>query len=311
MTKQKEKLNNEGVETPPGFFTPETQTGNEQPQAPQVGADPQPPVVNNEPESPVTPPQPPAVATQQETGVAVITRDKIKSVKDVFAALPSQFNEMKMEGRRVTVELGFAAQIIRANTQLSKCDPKTIYDAVVYSARIGLTLNPAQGLAYLVPRKDKCCLDVGYKGWRATLVSYGAIRHIDGYVVRTGDTFSWNPAKGEVIHLPHGSASEAEHKSRKVVAAYAKAILPTGESVYEVIEAWELEKIKKVSPAASSGFSPYTSWEDEMIRKAPIKRLAKKLQVLQGDERMNALFENEQKNDTSSGGGFTDYEVMP
>jgi phage RecT family recombinase len=303
MAKQKEQLKEDGVETPPGFFNEEdvnTSTSTETPAA-TMPQDTTPPVVQQQNAQ--------VPATTVSNQAAVITRDKIRSVKDVFAALPTQFTEMKMEGRRVTVELGFAAQIIRANPALEKCDPKTIYDAVIYSARIGTTLNPAQGQAYLVPRKGKCCLDVGYKGWRATLVSYGAIRHVDAYVVRDGDDYLWNPAEGKLRHIPKGSGSEAEHKSRRVVCAYSRAILPSGDVVFEVIEAWELDKIKNTSPAVSSGAqTPYDSWEDEMIRKAPIKRHAKKLQVLQSDDRMAALFENEKRNDEPNSAGFTDYE---
>ena len=67
--------------------------------------------------------------------------------------------------------------------------------------------------------------------------------------------------------------------------------------MFEFIPAWELEKIKKVSAAAKSGFSPYTDWEQEMTRKAPIKRLSKKLLVLQDDDRVKAMFEVEKEND--------------
>lgn len=228
---------------------------------------------------------------------AVLNRSTIKTWQDALKALPTGLSNTPLNETRIQVEVGFAAQIIRNNNYLQKCSATSIFDAVIYAARIGVTINPAMGLAYLVPRGDKCCLDIGYLGWRATLVSYGAIKHIDGYVVYEDETFTWNPAIGELNHIPTFAKSEQEQKQRKVHGAYAKAILPDGTNVFEFIPAWELEKIKKVSPAASSGFSPYSNWEGEMTRKAPIKRLAKKLLILQDDDRVRAMFEVEKQND--------------
>lgn len=233
---------------------------------------------------------------------AVQPKRKIQTWQDALKMLPEKFTQLKIDERRSTIECGFAMQIIKGNQYLQQCDAQSVFDAIIYSARIGLTLNPAFGLGYLVPRKMKgvwkCVLDVGYRGWCATLKSYGAIIHIDAYVVYEDETFTWNPSTGELFHVPNFAKTEADQKARIMHGAYAKAVLPSGINVYEFIPAWELQKIKQVSPAASQGFSPYTDWEGEMTRKAPIKRLAKKLLVLQDDERVKAMFENEQKNDT-------------
>lgn len=229
---------------------------------------------------------------------ALLKRSDVKTWAQALQALPNKFQDLQVESKRATIELGFAMQIIQNNAALQKCDPKSIYDAVIYSARIGITLNPAMKLAHLVPRGGKCCLDVSYQGMAATLKSYGAIKHIDGYVVYEDEAFDWNPATGELKHAMKFAKTEAEQKERKVYASYARAVLPDGMVVYEVIPAWELEKIKAVSASASKGFSPYSGWEGEMIRKAPIKRLAKKLHVLQADERVSAMFESENENDS-------------
>lgn len=238
-------------------------------------------------------PETPAVQQAQQ----LPAKKQIQTWQDAIMALPEKFTQLKLDEKRSTIECGFAMQIIKNNSALQKCDAKTVFDAIIYSARIGLTLNPAFGLAYLVPRAGKCCLDVGYRGWCATLKSYGAIKHIDAYVVYTDETFTWNPSTGELNHIPAFAKTEDEQKSRIVYGAYAKATLPDGLVVFEFIPAWELDKIKKVSAAASSGFSPYVNWEGEMTRKTPIKRLSKKLLVLQDDDRVKAMFEVEKQND--------------
>jgi phage RecT family recombinase len=230
-------------------------------------------------------------------------RSQIKTWKDAMLALPVGLSSTPLDERRIQTEVAFAAQIIRKNDYLQQADPVTIYDAVVYAARIGLTLNPALGLCYLVPRKNnkaqrvECNLEIGYRGWIATLRDYGVIRDMDAFVVYEDETFSWNPAANMLIHEPKFAASESEHKGRAVKCAYCRVITSDGLITYEVIPAWELEKIKAVSSAASKGFSPHESWADEMRKKGPIKRKAKKLLTLQNDERIHAMFQKEKEND--------------
>jgi len=228
-----------------------------------------------------------------------IVKEKNKGIKnwqDALIALPEKFGQLKVDSKRATIELGFASMIIKNNNYLKQANPQSIFDSIIYSARIGITLNPAFGFAYLVPRKMngevKCCLDIGYKGWCAILKSYGSVKHIDAHVVYDDEEFNFQPADGVLNHKPKFAKSEVEHKARVISCAYAVAILPDGEKVYEVIPSWELNKIKNVS-SASKGFSPYTEWESEMLRKAPIKRLAKKLLTLQDDQRVSAMFEAE------------------
>ena len=275
MTKPKE---NEGIEFPENFEKPKEEVKTETP------------VAETKVETPVV---------QQKEITPVKT--EIKTWQQAVMALPEKFNQLKLDEKRSTIECGFAMQIIKNNSALQKCDAKTVFDAIIYSARIGLTLNPAFGLAYLVPRGSKCCLDVGYRGWCATLKSYGAVKHIDAYVVYEDEeaigNFRWNPSTGELFHIPIFAKTESDQKKRVIYGAYAKAMLMDGTDVFEFIPAWELLKIKGVSAAAKSGFSPYSDWEGEMTRKAPIKRIAKKLLTLQDDDRVKAMFEVEKEND--------------
>jgi len=219
-------------------------------------------------------------------------QSEMKTWQQALMSLPNKFSQLSIKPKRTTIELGYATMIIKNNNALKSCSAQSVFDSVIYSARIGITLNPSFGFAYLVPRGGKCCLDIGYRGWCATLKSYGSVKHIDAHIVYEDEKFDWNPADQILKHKPKFAKTEEDQKKRSIVCAYSVAILPTGEKVYEVIPAWELSKIKNVS-SASKGFSPYTEWEGEMIRKAPIKRLAKKLMTLQSDDRVNAMFEVE------------------
>ena len=47
----------------------------------------------------------------------------------------------------------FALQAIKKNHYLAKSAPDTVQSAIINVAAVGLTLNPADGYAYLVPNK--------------------------------------------------------------------------------------------------------------------------------------------------------------
>ena len=288
MTKQKEP----GIEYPEGFDTPAEQQQQQQQPPPA-----QPPVAEQTQVPAVQPqPQPPAQLPAEKT---VTDRNAIRSISDALNSLPAQLEKLNLDARRINIELGFASQAIRKGSYLKQCDPKTIFDAVIFAARIGLTLNPALGLCYLVPRRNKdkweCSLDVGYKGWSAILRANKSVSDINAVVAYEDEIFEWNPASGKIKHFPVFAKSETEHNARKVKCAYTVAILPDGKVVHEVIPAWELEKIEKTSPA-SKGFTPYKSWKDEMLKKAPIKRHAKKLLPLQNHEAIAEMFVAENNN---------------
>ena len=97
-------------------------------------------------------------------------------------------------------EVGFAVQILKGSEYLRKCTPASIRKSVKNVALTGITLNPAQGLAYLIPRKiDKiqtCCLDFSYKGLCHVAVQSGAVYDIAAYVVYSEDEF-------HVEHVQH------------------------------------------------------------------------------------------------------------
>ena len=76
-------------------------------------------------------------------------------------------------------EAQFACQIIQANDYLLKialADKTSLRNAVVNVAAIGISLNPASKLAYLVPRKGQVCLDISYMGLMHIAQQSGAIQ---------------------------------------------------------------------------------------------------------------------------------------
>jgi len=174
-------------------------------------------------------------------------------------------------------ELGFAFQIIANSEALQKCDPNSILNAVVNVARTSVTLNPVMRLAYLVPRKGKCVLDFSYMGLVAMLRDNNCIKSISAHIVYEDEEFDYNVAYNKITHKPRYAKTEEEHKSRERIGCYSRATLPNGEIVFEFMPMWEIEKVKRLSEGSSNRFSAWQTWEEEMIKKVPIKRHFKML----------------------------------
>lgn len=178
-------------------------------------------------------------------------------------------------------ELSFAVQACNNNSLLQQADPVSVAQCVWNVAITGLTLNPVQKLAYLTPRwdnKKKCQVAVltpSYQGLTKLVTDTGAVTKIHAYVIFKGDEYD----------IEYGTTPKITHKpkfvSREIIAAYAVATLPDGSNMIEVMDAMDLQKIKESSDGYKAfkdgkvSSAIWETWENEMSRKAPIKRLTK------------------------------------
>jgi len=155
-----------------------------------------------------------------ETGNQIVTWESI-----VEEAAP-KFNQIASQGKLVrwAEESQFAIQTIQKNDQLAKCAPHTVQNAIVNVAAVGLTLNPADGYAYLVPEWDKglkgnaCQLRVSFKGLIKIANDSGAIKWVKAEIVRQADQFLY---KG-VGQLPEHSMNPFQDRG-SVVGVYCVA----------------------------------------------------------------------------------------
>jgi recombination protein RecT len=171
------------------------------------------------------------------------------------------------------------------NEWLRRCTPESIYGSLILSAQIGLEPSGIKGEAYLVPFKGKCTLIPGWRGLVKLALRSKAVKSIVSYVVYEADEFSvWLGSEPRVEHRPCLDGNRGE-----IRCAYAVAHLTNGAIDVEVMTVDELQKIKD-NAAKSRGGKPgpaYEDWEDQMFRKAPIRRLCKRLPL--GDDFFQAV----------------------
>lgn len=190
--------------------------------------------------------------------------------------------------QKAMIEYGFAKNIFRNNSSLQKCDPISILESVVNIARTSLSLNPALRLAYLIPRKGKCTLDISYMGMIKLLRDSGAIKHIEAFIVFDDEEFEHDITNNQMIHKPVYAKSEDEHMKRQILGCYTRAELPSGYVSYCFMPLWEIMKVKKESKNTGEN-SVWNKWRDEMIKKTVIKRHTKTLIAEPSPELMVAM----------------------
>jgi len=188
---------------------------------------------------------------------------------------------------KAMVEYRYALTSFQNSPSLQKCDANSILTAVINIAQTSLTLNPAFGLAYLIPRKGKCCLDISYKGMIKLLRDSNSIRDIEAHMVFDDEQFNIDIPTNTLTHTKSHAKTEMEHLSRKVFGCYSRAILPTGDVSFEFMPLWELEKVR--SKSASKEGAVWKEWRDEMYKKTVIKRHSKRLISTTSPELMAAM----------------------
>jgi recombination protein RecT len=166
------------------------------------------------------------------------------------------------------------------NEWLRRCTPESIYGALILSAQVGLEPSGIRGEAYLVPFKGKCTLIPGWRGLVKLALRSKAVKSLYSHAVYENDKFR--------VFL--GSDPRVEHEpcvtgdSGQLIACYAVAHMENGSIDVEVMTIPELEKIRDAASKSRGGKAgpAYDEWEDQMYRKAPIRRLAKRLPL--GDD---------------------------
>lgn len=161
------------------------------------------------------------------------------------------------------------------NKYLQMCQPETIYASLILAAQVGLEPGGLRGLAYLVPFKGKCTLIPGWRGLVALALRSKAVKALYSHVVYERDEFNvWLGSEVKIEHRPYLGGDAGE-----IIAAYAVAKLEGGEIDVEVMTRAELDYIQKMAAQGRGGKDgpAYEDWQDQMFRKAPIRRLAKRL----------------------------------
>lgn len=167
-------------------------------------------------------------------------------------------------------ESQFAIQLFQKNDYLAKTaigNPTSAQNAIINVAAIGITLNPASKLAYLVPRDGMVCLDISYMGLLHLAQSTGSIKWGQCKLVYSNDTYESNGLDSAPTHKYNAFGERGE-----VVGGYCTVKTPDGDYLTEEMSLAEIKATEATSKAKNG---PWKNFWEEMARKTIVKRASK------------------------------------
>jgi len=165
----------------------------------------------------------------------------------------------------------FANLEFSQSLQLQKCTPDSIYLALIACAQLGLEPGGVKQEAFIIPYKDTATFQLGYRGIIKLALQSRQVLKLGANVVYEGD----------VVEMDIGSNAYVKHEPGRdrgeIIGAYAYAKLRNDEVDVEWMSLDDLEKIEKQASRGGRQTPAWRDWADQMYRKAPIRRLGKRL----------------------------------
>lgn len=173
-------------------------------------------------------------------------------------------------------ECQFAIQLFQRNQKLAEtaiANPTSAQNAIINVAAVGISLNPASKLAYLVPRDGMVCLDISYMGLLHIAQSAGVIKWGQCKLVHASDDYETLGLDKAPAHKYNPFATPDARGT--VIGGYCTVKTADGDYLTEEMSLAEIEEIRKVSKAGSSPKGPWVNFWSEMARKTIVKRAYK------------------------------------
>lgn len=209
--------------------------------------------------------------------------NEVQLIEQSIRSLEPVFNDVLSDKRVLFAkELEFAMQVMASNSYMAKIaaeNLQSLKDAITNVAAIGITLNPARKLAYLLPRKNRICLDISYRGLMELAIQSGSVRWAQAHIVYSQDTFKLNGYDREPTHV-FDPFAEAEVRGT-MVGAYVVAKTRDGDYLTHTMPLGDILAIRDRSEAwkafkkDSTKKGPWNTDATEMVKKTVVKQGSK------------------------------------
>lgn len=199
---------------------------------------------------------------------------------EIARALPKHMNGDRMARIALTA--------FRSTPQLAKCEPRSVFAAVIQSSQLGLEVG-LMGESHLVPfnSKDgmKCQLIPGYQGLMKLARNSGLVEDIYAHEVRENDRFEMTLGlKRELIHEPlmDNGFPASDEKRGEITGFYAVAVFKDGSRTFQAMSRAQTEQIRDNSKGyqAAKRYKKESLWDTDFLSmglKTVIRRLCKYL----------------------------------
>lgn len=206
----------------------------------------------------------------------------VQKIYEVVNPLKNEFEQVCSEPSiAFKRESEFAMQIFANNDYLANVAVNnlvSVRSAIMNVSAIGISLNPAQKLAYLVPRDKKVCLDISYMGLMHIAQQSQAIKWCQSSIVRQNDNFQLTSIDTAPRHEYNAFATQEQRG--EIVGAYTVVKTEDGDYLTHTMAIADIYAIRDRSSAwkawiARKKSCPWVTDEEQMILKTVVKQAAK------------------------------------
>lgn len=189
--------------------------------------------------------------------------------------------------RLLTNSLYYLNEVTKRNKQLGTAiQANPVKFAIYLKNLITLGVDISQKQAYFLPYGNEITSVLDYKTLMALIKKHTNVKSIDAQLVYENEVF--HVKQGKVVeHRQNPFASKNEKGA--LVGAYSVFTLDDGSRDYYFASLEEINKVKECSKSASSQYSPWTTWYDEMVKKTVIRKGMKFYPMILDNEQRIAL----------------------
>jgi len=204
-----------------------------------------------------------AVAVKNQA--IVVVRDYVKlRESEIIDALPKHIDSAKMIRVFMTT--------LQKTPALLKCEPRTLFNALIECSQLGLMPDGVMGQAYIVPFGQTAQLIPGYRGLIDLAYRTGQISTIKAVLVWVNESFVYT--EGLTPRLDHAILPPSD-RGDEIKGAYARCVKKDRSVLIEFMWKEEIDAIRDSSPGAKKKDSPWNSHYGAMAKKTVIRQLSK------------------------------------
>lgn len=206
-----------------------------------------------------------------------------KNIAQVIEMAGERFNKLAPSYMKYDAEKGFAIQLLKNNDYLMQAaqqSPASLQQAITNVAAIGLSLNPAEKLAYLICRnvkvgdqwQNRVFLEPSYMGLIRLATDSGSIEWVHTACVYEKDQFEDNGAGEKPTHKYNAFSKDRGN----FVGVYCVAKTKSGDHLTTLMDCAKVESIRDRSEAWKRGKKgPWATDFEEMAKKSVIRQAFK------------------------------------
>ena len=161
-----------------------------------------------------------------------------------------------------------AMLMVRKDPKLQNCQPITIVNSVKEAVRCGLEIGGPLGLAFLIPYKNECSLQISAQGEMELVRRSGQLAASAtprAAIVYENDNFDMS------VEPPKHTFDKIKKNRGAMVGVWAKIQMKDGAWIWEYMSKEEVDKCRARAKTQNVWESDY----EEMAKKTVIKRMTK------------------------------------